>query len=100
MNRRESTADPRAVGYLMFVSLPVMGEVTTSVVRSSVLECRGTWCVMWCCRWPMAAGGWKPCAIDASRRAMEVASSVVILKRNLFVVDSGGQWWTVHAVDR
>ena len=44
MNNRESTTDPRLVGYLIFVSLPVIGLVTTSDVVdvdvSSTVECR------------------------------------------------------------
>ena len=47
MNNRESTTDPRLVGYLIFVSLPVIGLVTTTsdvvdvdVDVSSTVECR------------------------------------------------------------
>ena len=43
MNNRESTTDPRLVGYLIFVSLPVIGLVTIDDVDvdvSSTVECR------------------------------------------------------------
>ena len=40
--RRESTVDPREVGYLTFVSLPVMGLVMTSVALA-VVEWRRLW---------------------------------------------------------